>query len=163
MVIKCGLDDELIYDESGDRVRTQKRLLTKHIENIYIERCHESENLMNQEFIIKGKKCVEYGYIYQCRPLHIVKVNYVSLLCCDECIEFNWLRKATDEKICLNRECIENCPVCKMCNVKNFDLLNRLCCENTNPHVYQNITVQVDCVADVNMVDIIQFYEIHNY
>ena len=134
-VLKRGLENELIYNENGDRVRKQKLMFTKHIEDIYIEWCHENENLINQELIIKGKKGVDYGYFCQCRPLHIVKVNYVLLMCYDECTGFNWLRQAIDEEISLNHECIEDCPVCKMCNVKNFDLLNRICCENAN-HAY---------------------------
>ncbi len=54
---------------------------------------------------------IEYGYFCSLRPSHIVKRKYISLMTCDICVQFDYIRKSIDNALSLNHKCtyIERC------------------------------------------------------
>lgn len=133
--LKRDIYNQLVPAIDGKRLTIQKRTFTKHIEDIFIEWNFENESLIKNELKNKKMNCIKYGYFCQCRPLHIVKCNYISLMSCDLCTEFNWMRSEMNTQIKAHHECKEDCKICAIINVKNPDLLNEICCDNVD-HVF---------------------------
>ena len=76
-----------------------------------------------------GKETVSFPSFCKYIPSHCIHQEYLTLMACDDCVLYKYLKEAVDRTLKSNHVCsAQNCSVCTLLQHDSFVLLEYMCC-----------------------------------